>query len=218
METFLTILAWSNLPQVSEELWFFLSRVEALVLVDTPHPLAGNRHILESLLYYVTSFLKGKGRIEDVFRDLKLLSTLSSSCSSAGFPPETGETGTECASITSAASRCLELYHQHLDGRHAPRLHVSPLGDAYYLKRFISPPDMPSFYLPHSRRTLEGSSEQLNVRRFLADCLAPAFASQRLRYSIKSRRVAVAKALGAALHNMKALLAGDALKLEGPMN
>lgn len=218
VETFLSALAWSWLPQVSEELRFLLSRLEALILVDAPHSLAESRAILESLLYYAIVFSGTRQDTEKAIRDVQLLSAVSSSCTPPGFSPETDQNNTQCSSIARDVAVRLELYRQHLNGRQGPRLHVSPVGDAYYLKRFVSPPDMPSIYLQHSVRTLEGSKEHRNVLRFLADCLVPAFVSQRLKYSRASRLSDVTVALEPAIETMKSLLTDDKQPSESPAN
>ncbi|KAL8439833.1 hypothetical protein Efla_004359 [Eimeria flavescens] len=210
LNTFLSVLAWSRVQAVSHELRFFLSRVEALVLVDVPNPVAESLPLLISMLYHAALFAEGAGDTAAVLQDAKLLSALSASCSPLGFPPEPDKDNAECLRLSKAATERLEVYSQHLDGQRAPRLHVSPVGDAYYLKRFISPPDMPSQYLPHSVRTLEESKEQRDVVRFLTDCLPIAFGSQRLRYAKPSQQPdAAAGLLAAAVASMHARIIPD---------
>lgn len=65
-----------------------------------------------------------------------------------------------------------------------PLLHASANGDAYFLKRFITPPDMPSAYLPHSQKTLEGAIEQRRVWEFLYRCSRLAFMEGKIVYLI----------------------------------
>lgn len=209
-DTFLTILAWSRLPEVAEELRFFLSRVEAFVLADVPLSLAESRGALQCLLYYMSPFLETNEDLESAVSGLKLLSSLST-CSPPELRREDGEDDAHhCASAEQAAVACAERYRHHLDGKRLPRVHVSPVGDAYYLKRFISPPDMPDIYLPHSRQTLEESREQRMMRPFLAECLGPAFAARQLMYAT-AKPASVAVALEKTLNNMKAVLTDSPL-------
>ncbi|KAL8436686.1 hypothetical protein ACSSS7_001511 [Eimeria intestinalis] len=210
VDTFLSVLAWSGLKDVAEELRFFMSRVEALVVVDAPHAVAESHAMLISMLYHAAMFSEGRGQMQEVVRDARLLASLSASCAPLGFPSEMDEDKAECERLTRAAAERVNVYKQFLDGTQAPRLHVSPVGDAYYLKRFISPPDMPSHYLPHSVRTLEASREQQNMNRYLSECLKFAFATRRLRYAQTSRHAQTQKpTLDAALKEMKSRLTGD---------
>ncbi|KAL8271999.1 hypothetical protein Esti_004123 [Eimeria stiedai] len=210
VDTFLSVLAWSALKEVAEELRFFLSRVEAVVVVDAPPAVAESHAMLTSMMYHAASFSECRGETEQVVRDAKLLSSFSASCAPLGFPSEMDEDKAECERLAKAAAERVEVYTQLLDGTQAPRLHVSPVGDAYYLKRFISPPDMPSHYLPHSVRTLEASKEQQNVNRFLSKCLQFAFATQRLRYARPSIQSQPERpVLDAALKALKSRLIED---------
>lgn len=207
--TVLKIIAWSRLPEVAEELRLFLSRVEAFVLADVPPSLAESRLALQCLLFYMSPFLKRKENLDNALSDLKLLSSLST-CR----PPELRQEGEDnahrCARAEQAAAACAERYRHHLAIKRFPRVHVSPVGDAYYLKRFISPPDMPDIYLPHSRQTLEGSREQQMMNRFLSECLSSAFAARQLTYST-AKRTSVAAAFEKTLENMRTILANSPL-------
>ncbi|XP_026191895.1 uncharacterized protein LOC34624290 [Cyclospora cayetanensis] len=189
-ETFLTALAWSQLPQVADELRFFAYRLEALAFI-----------------YHLYSFSQGQGDLRAVARDVQLISDLSTSVCSKAEGPRAHENPfpltSACADVSLAVASYADSYTKVLNGRGAPRVHVSPVGDAYYLKRFISPPDMPNVYLPHSRQTLEGSAEQQRLKRFLTRCLESLFTTKRLRYPSAERRRSVAADLEAARKALK---------------
>ncbi|OEH80327.1 hypothetical protein cyc_08619 [Cyclospora cayetanensis] len=206
-ETFLTALAWSQLPQVADELRFFAYRLEALVLVNAPPLLSQIRFFLQAFIYHLYSFSQGQGDLRAVARDVQLISDLSTSVCSKAEGPRAHENPfpltSACADVSLAVASYADSYTKVLNGRGAPRVHVSPVGDAYYLKRFISPPDMPNVYLPHSRQTLEGSAEQQRLKRFLTRCLESLFTTKRLRYPSAERRRSVAADLEAARKALK---------------
>ncbi|KAL8455842.1 hypothetical protein Emag_000416 [Eimeria magna] len=210
VDTFLCVLAWSGSKEVAEELRFFLSRVEAVIVVDAPHAVAESHAMLISMMYHAALFSEGRGQTQEVVRDAKLLASFAASCAPLGFPSEMDEDKAECERLARAVAERVRVYTQLLDGTQAPRLHLSPVGDAYYLKRFISPPDMPSHYLPHSVRTLEASKEQESMNRFLSECLKFAFSTKRLRYAEQSRQAQPQRpTLHAALKALKSRLTED---------